>query len=300
MEISDVRVRLVRDANERLKAVCSITLDREFVVRDVKIVEGSSGLFVAMPSRKLSAPCPRCRAQNYVRAKYCSECGAKLPAPRIRSDSQGREKAHRDVAHPISASFRQAMQERVLDAYRSECEGAEDAGYATGDVDDYDTGDDEVSEYDTLISELKGGHPERRRHARPAENRREPDTRHDADDRARRRRHPKRRRDDRGDEKAPGRLPQQDATNDQPRSATSIAAPDTEDEEAFGAELDDVEPSPEPASRNRERPQASYRESIGESHHKQDAESEDTPAPAQAEKQPPDDDADDDFGAGIL
>ncbi len=159
MEISEVRVRLVADATERLKAVCSVTLDDEFVVRDVKLVEGAGGLFVAMPSRKLSAPCAKCRTQNHLRAKFCNECGARIPAQRIPSDENGREKAHRDVAHPITPSFRQLIQERVLEAYHAECG-------AGPDTDDEDVGagydresesSSKASEYDTLIADLRGG-----------------------------------------------------------------------------------------------------------------------------------------------
>lgn len=120
MEISDVRVRLVEDSNERLRAVCTVTLDNEFVIRDVKIVDGTHGLFVAMPSRKLTVPCPKCRTQNHVRARFCNECGQKLPPARVPADENGREKAHRDVAHPITAEFRQTIQERVLAAYQAE------------------------------------------------------------------------------------------------------------------------------------------------------------------------------------
>ena len=120
MEISDVRVRLLTDTNDRLKAVCSVTLGEQFVIRDIKLVDGTGGLFVAMPSRKLSAPCPNCRTQNHLRARYCNECGKQVPAARIPRDDSGREKVHRDIAHPITSTFRQAIQERVLDAYEEE------------------------------------------------------------------------------------------------------------------------------------------------------------------------------------
>ena len=120
MEISDVRIRLLTDTNDRLKAVCSVTLGEKFVIRDIKLVDGTGGLFVAMPSRKLSAPCPGCRTQNHLRARYCNECGKQLPAARIPKDDNGREKAHRDIAHPITAAFQQAIQERVLDTYEAE------------------------------------------------------------------------------------------------------------------------------------------------------------------------------------
>ncbi len=124
MEISEVRVRLVHDTNDRLKAVCIITLGSGFVVRDVKIVDGAHGLFVAMPSRKLTASCGQCRAQNHVRAKFCNECGKRLPPARVPTDDNGREKIHRDIAHPITPEFRQIVQDSVLEAYRLELENA--------------------------------------------------------------------------------------------------------------------------------------------------------------------------------
>ena len=58
MEISEVRVKLVSNKDDRLKAFCSITMDNEFVVRDIKVIEGVGGLFVAMPSRKMILRCP--------------------------------------------------------------------------------------------------------------------------------------------------------------------------------------------------------------------------------------------------
>ncbi len=122
MEITEVRVRLLADASDHLKAVCTITLDEQFVIRDMKIVEGTHGLFVAMPSRKLSAGCPRCRCQNHLRAKHCNECGTKLPPMSIPRDDNGREKAHRDVAHPITAAVREMLQDKVLKAYADERE----------------------------------------------------------------------------------------------------------------------------------------------------------------------------------
>lgn len=157
MEISDVRVRIIKDASDRLKAVCSITLDESFVVRDVKIVEGTSGLFVAMPSRKISGPCSTCRTQNHLRAKYCNECGGKLPPARIPSDENGREKAHRDIAHPITASFRQTVQKAVLEAYHEECEptGTIEATHDDAERDTEASGE-RVSEYGAIIADLKG------------------------------------------------------------------------------------------------------------------------------------------------
>ena len=60
MEITEVRVKLMEEPGERLQAFCSITFDDAFVVRDLKIIEGTTGPFVAMPSRKLTAHCYQC------------------------------------------------------------------------------------------------------------------------------------------------------------------------------------------------------------------------------------------------
>ncbi len=80
MEITDVRVRKV-NTEGKMKAVVSVTFDNEFVVHDVKVVEGNNGLFVAMPSRKTP------------------------------------EGDFRDIAHPISSASREKIQTRVLEEY---------------------------------------------------------------------------------------------------------------------------------------------------------------------------------------
>ena len=64
MDITEVRIKLMEDSDDRLQAFCSITIDDCFVIRDLKIIEGSSGPFVAMPSRKLTSHCPQCGTQE--------------------------------------------------------------------------------------------------------------------------------------------------------------------------------------------------------------------------------------------
>ena len=98
MEITEVRIKLMDDNDDRLQAFCSITFDGEFVVRDLKIIDGQRGLFIAMPSRKLTTKCFRCGAKNEVRAKYCSQCGHKLPADQ---GGDSRSRLFADIAHPI-------------------------------------------------------------------------------------------------------------------------------------------------------------------------------------------------------
>ena len=80
MQITDVRVRKVTKEG-KLKAVVSITMDDEFVVHDIKVIEGEKGLFIAMPSRKTG------------------------------------EGEYRDIAHPINSETRDLLQKTILEHY---------------------------------------------------------------------------------------------------------------------------------------------------------------------------------------
>lgn len=138
MEISEVRVKLVDNKDDRLKAFCSLTLDNEFVVRDIKIIGGTGGYFVAMPSRKMTDHCERCGGKNHLRAKYCNLCGTALNPDRVKKDSKGRMKLHADIAHPINASCRQRIQESVIAAFEHELELSKKPGYVPVDLDEPD------------------------------------------------------------------------------------------------------------------------------------------------------------------
>lgn len=83
MEITEVKIRKLLDTG-RLRAVVSVTFDNVFAVHDIKVVQGDSRLFVAMPSRR---------------------------------ESDG---SYRDVVHPINSSFRQMTEQAVLEQYKSE------------------------------------------------------------------------------------------------------------------------------------------------------------------------------------
>jgi stage V sporulation protein G len=140
MEISEVRVKLVRSGPDKLQAFCSVTIDREFVVRDLKVIEGVRGYFVAMPSRKLSDRCPRCDGKNHLRARFCNDCGARLPEDRAEKDYIGRAKLHVDIAHPISTVCREMIQKKVLAAFHEEMSMSRRPGYVetTYPLTDYD------------------------------------------------------------------------------------------------------------------------------------------------------------------
>ncbi|MCK5226099.1 MAG: SpoVG family protein [Planctomycetes bacterium] len=138
MEISEVRVKLVSNKDDRLKAFCSITMDNEFVVRDIKIIEGTNGYFVAMPSRKMSDHCEKCSGKNHFKAKYCNNCGAALSQDRLKKDYKGRMKLHADIAHPINTDCRQKIQEKVTVAFEEEMEKSKQPGYKPIDMDEID------------------------------------------------------------------------------------------------------------------------------------------------------------------
>ncbi len=80
MQITDVRVRKVAKEG-KMRAVVSITIDNEFVIHDIKVIEGEKGLFIAMPSRKSS------------------------------------DGEYRDIAHPINSGTREMIQSLILEKY---------------------------------------------------------------------------------------------------------------------------------------------------------------------------------------
>ena len=90
MTITDVRVRKIAKEG-KMKAIVSVTLDDEFVVHDIKVIEGEKGLFIAMPSRKTA------------------------------------DGEYRDIAHPINSETRQQMQDVILREYEKAIPTEEDA-----------------------------------------------------------------------------------------------------------------------------------------------------------------------------
>jgi stage V sporulation protein G len=151
--ITEVRIKLMEDnnENERLQAFCSVTFDDAFVVRDLKIIEGTKGSFVAMPSRKLTDRCPGCGCKNHLRARFCNQCGGKLDEDRATRDADGRVKLHADIAHPINSACREVIQTAVLKAFHSEKERSKQPGYVCT-YDDFDS--DYDTTYTTVVGEL--------------------------------------------------------------------------------------------------------------------------------------------------
>jgi len=129
VEITEVRVKLMDEPGERLQAFCSITFDDAFVVRDLKIIEGATGPFVAMPSRKLTAHCPQCGCKNHLRAAHCNQCGQRLKEPLAAKDDEGRSKLYADIAHPINSACREMIQQRVIAAFQGERQESRMPGY---------------------------------------------------------------------------------------------------------------------------------------------------------------------------
>jgi stage V sporulation protein G len=165
--ITEVRIKLCEANSERLLAFCSVTFDNAFVVRDLKIIEGTKGMFVAMPSRKLTDRCCKCSSKNHLRARFCNSCGARLDEHRAMRDTDGRAKLHADIAHPIHSGARELIQGAVIKAFSEEKERSKMPGYVcTYDEYDYDADDAPVS-YGSMVTEVAKGVKPHGPHAAP-------------------------------------------------------------------------------------------------------------------------------------
>jgi stage V sporulation protein G len=135
MELTEARVILKDSPDKKLKAYVTVTFDNAFVVRNIKVIEGTSGLFIAMPSRKVRQPCLKCHFKNEVRSKFCNQCGVQIPAvaPAVPAGTaaavavtaaaehgHSTQLEHKDIAHPITQSFREYLQKQILEAYERE------------------------------------------------------------------------------------------------------------------------------------------------------------------------------------
>lgn len=165
-QVTEVRIKLTEDPRNKLRAYASVTIDDAFVVRDLKIIDGNRGPFIAMPSRKLADHCPRCHHKNHLRAAYCNQCGGRLDPDRASKDDRGRARLHADLAHPINSTTRIELHKAVVRAYSEEVEAAQRAGssYRPKSFDDLDDLNDTLdAEY---IEELERRQEERERRRR--------------------------------------------------------------------------------------------------------------------------------------
>lgn len=137
VQITEVRIKLMENSEDRLRGFCSVTFDDCFVIRDLKIIEGNNGPFVAMPSRKLTFNCHKCRTKNHLRARFCNHCGTRQKTDQVVQDSDGRARLYADIAHPVNASCREMIQTRVIEEFEAELDLATQPGYVSRYDDDY-------------------------------------------------------------------------------------------------------------------------------------------------------------------
>ena len=149
MNLTEIRVKLLPRHTDKLRGFASVTIDDCIVVRDIKIIEGGRGMFVAMPSRKLCDRCPSCAGKNHIRARYCNECGTKLRDGRSDTDDRGRPRLYADIAHPIHQGARDFVQRAIIEAFEGELERSKQVGYKAVEFDDLD--------YDYLEEFTHGG-----------------------------------------------------------------------------------------------------------------------------------------------
>jgi stage V sporulation protein G len=162
-QITEVRVKLTEDPRNKLKAYCSVTIANSFVVRDLKIIEGNRGPFVAMPSRKLADQCARCHCKNHMRASFCNHCGGQLDSNRASKDGRGRARLYADLAHPVNSTTRIELHKAVVRAYVEEVDAQVAAGdsYRPKSFEDLDQLVDLVD--DEYVEELERRREERNR-----------------------------------------------------------------------------------------------------------------------------------------
>jgi len=138
LEITEVRVKLAENQKERLLAFCTVTFGHGFVVRDVKVIEGLKGPFIAMPSRKVTGRCHKCGDKNHLKAHFCNNCGHKLDPPQALDDGRGRPRLYVDIAHPINQKCRALIEDSCIAAYREELQRSQQPGYVPHNLDDFD------------------------------------------------------------------------------------------------------------------------------------------------------------------
>jgi len=115
--IDEVKVKLA-DEDGRVLAYCSIVVCG-IAIHEIKLIQSDRKRFVSMPSRKLQARCARCGLKNFILARYCNECGCRLPEVRGGAE-EGQAKLYADICHPITAEVREAIQAAVLAEYEAE------------------------------------------------------------------------------------------------------------------------------------------------------------------------------------
>ncbi len=138
MNITEVRVKLLENQPDKLRGFASITIDDFVVIRDLKIIEGAHGLFIAMPSRKLCDRCSSCGGKNHLRARFCNDCGRRMRADRGIQDERGRMRLYADISHPIHQKARSFVEQRVLEAFHQELERSKQEGYVAQSFEDLD------------------------------------------------------------------------------------------------------------------------------------------------------------------
>jgi stage V sporulation protein G len=132
MEITEIRVFPKEGQDKKLKAYATVTFDHAFVVRNIKIIQGSSGLFIAMPSKKMKYLCPKCHFKNEVGSKFCNYCGTTIESLSQQMGPSDAKAEHRDIAHPITQEFREYLQMKILEAFEKEIIAGSNLGVSSG------------------------------------------------------------------------------------------------------------------------------------------------------------------------
>lgn len=115
MNVTEIKIRLPSKASRSFRGSARVVFDDCFVLHGVRIIEANDRLLIAMPSRENRIRC-RCGCRYELSARFCPGCGSPIRPSAESSDECGRH--HVDVAHPITATFRDYLEAEILSAYR--------------------------------------------------------------------------------------------------------------------------------------------------------------------------------------
>jgi stage V sporulation protein G len=108
-EITEVSIKTIENPCDALRAFCTIVLDNEIAIKDIKMCSGKNGLFVAMPNKKVMGRCSRCNTKNALKSNFCNQCGCKL---------NFQDDCYVDIVHPITQDFRNYLNQEINAEYQ--------------------------------------------------------------------------------------------------------------------------------------------------------------------------------------
>ena len=132
MQITNIQIHLIPENKNNLLGFAVIEFDHCFIIKDVKILNGSKGMFVGMPSKKICDRCPKCHSKNPLISRFCGNCAYSLGE--YRHDASSNPSVHADIAHPVTNEFRLYLEELILNEYNYQLQREKECPTATANT----------------------------------------------------------------------------------------------------------------------------------------------------------------------